>query len=79
MLIQLSDGSWIDPATVRLITAQPSEVTDTGTRMPCVVVAMDSDRFYLNCDDIANATQARDQVAALVLNAIAPAAAPVTS
>jgi hypothetical protein len=83
MLIQLPDGSWINPSRVDSIVAQPATMTFDGQMTPQVAIVFASgERAIVNCSSEADAETARDKIASLITTALqsqSPSPTPAAS
>ena len=63
-LIQLSDGSWIDPSKVTCIRAcDATTISDTKTVPPRVDVNIDGKHAWFPVDSFEDACRERDRIA----------------
>lgn len=68
-LIQLPNGSWIDPECICRVLVLDAIGDTAGMHVPprVVVVTRDGDRELVHCSSLADAHEMRDRIAADVL------------
>lgn len=75
-LIQLPDGTWIDPDYVKMIAAadEIGAYSSGGVIPPRIIVQIDDDRRVCEMPSMAEARTERDRLAAIVSGASAESA-----
>jgi hypothetical protein len=70
MLIQLNDGTWIDPAKVLFVGVRPAMETEMGSVGPQCQVGFGGERVAVDCATLDEAAGMRDAIATAVNGAV---------